>query len=117
SPPMNLIPVDTLPGNSALGALPAETDIVGIRPDALFLDPQGDNAIAVKGSVELLEPIGGESHLHVRLDSSGQSVVLSVPGRPHTDEGAAVTLHASLADIHPFNTQTGRRTDGAVANL
>ncbi|MBJ3785036.1 sn-glycerol-3-phosphate import ATP-binding protein UgpC [Devosia sediminis] len=115
SPPMNLIPVSSLSGAPA--ALPRNTDIIGIRPDALFLDPQGGDAIALAGKVELLEPIGGESHLHVRLDSSGQSVVLSVPGRPDIAEGSAVTLHARLADIHPYNAQTGRRTDETVANL
>jgi sn-glycerol 3-phosphate transport system ATP-binding protein len=117
SPPMNLIPVSTLPVSSGLAALPKGTDIIGIRPDALFLTPQEGEAIAMAGSVELLEPIGGESHLHVRLDGSGQSVVLSVPGRPEIAEGAPVTLHARFADIHPYNAQSGLRTDTTVANL
>ena len=117
SPPMNLLPVAALPDNPAMAGLPGGTDIVGIRPDALFLTPQESPALTIGGTVELLEPIGGESHLHVRLDHSGQSVVLSVPGRPDIAEGSAVTLHARLADVHPFNAQSGRRTDAFVANL
>ena len=114
SPPMNLIPVSTL---LDAPALPSGTDVIGIRPDALFLERQTGDDIAMSGSVELLEPIGGESHLHVHLDKSGQSVVLSVPGRPEIAEGSAVTLHARLVDIHPFNAQSGLRTDTTVANL
>ncbi|QYO77734.1 sn-glycerol-3-phosphate import ATP-binding protein UgpC [Devosia salina] len=117
SPPMNLIEVSSVADKAALGGLPAQTDIIGIRPDSLFLDLPEGPAISLKGTVELLEPIGGESHLHVRLDSSGQSVVLSVPGRPQIEEGAAVTVHARRADLHPYNAGTGRRTDDPVANL
>ncbi|MHA6298301.1 sn-glycerol-3-phosphate import ATP-binding protein UgpC [Devosia sp. CAU 1758] len=117
SPPMNLIDLSSLADKTGLGALPANTDIVGIRPDALFLTPREGTAFSMQGTVELLEPIGGESHLHVRLDSSGQSVILSVPGRPEIAEGSAVTVHARLADIHPFNSGTGRRTDERAANL
>lgn len=111
SPPMNLIELSALQTGVQLNGLPKHTDIVGIRPDALFLTPQEGSTLTMAGVVELLEPIGGESHLHVRLDSSGQPVILSVPGRPNIAEASAVTLHARLSDIHPFNTSTGRRTD------
>ncbi|SMQ60293.1 carbohydrate ABC transporter ATP-binding protein, CUT1 family [Devosia lucknowensis] len=117
SPPMNLIPVSALPEGPDASALPPGTDVIGIRPDALFLAPQDGSSIALKGTAELLEPIGWESHLHVRIERSGQSVVLSVPGRPDIAEGSEVMLYARAADIHPFNAQTGRRTDAAVANL
>ena len=117
SPPMNLIEVSSVADKAALGGLPAHTDLIGIRPDSLVLDLPEGPAISLKGTVELLEPIGGESHLHVRLNSSGQSVVLSVPGRPQIEEGAEVTVHARLAHLHPYNAGTGRRTDDPVANL
>ena len=117
SPPMNLIDTASLPDRQGLEELPPETDIIGVRPDALFLAPQEGTSLTLHGTVELLEPIGGESHLHVRLDSSGQSIVLSIPGRPEFAEASKVTLHARIADVHPFNAQTGRRTDSVVANL
>ena len=118
SPPMNLLSLESIagaPGFEGLN-LPDGTDVIGIRPDQLVLDqPTGQN-LALAASVELLEPIGGESHLHVRLTGSNQAVILSVPGRPDIAEGAAVTLYARPADLHPFNRESGRRTDTAVAN-
>jgi sn-glycerol 3-phosphate transport system ATP-binding protein len=117
SQPMNLLPVADLPDNPALSTLPPDTDIVGIRPDSLFVGQPDGPALLIRGTVELLEPIGGESHLHVKMDSSGQSVVVSVPGRPSIEEGASIALHAGMEDIHPFNAQSGRRTDAFVANL
>jgi sn-glycerol 3-phosphate transport system ATP-binding protein len=109
SPPMNLLPVTSL-GAHGLN-LPAGTDIVGVRPDQLHLEPR-PGTIALPATAELLEPIGGESHLHVRL-ADNQSVILSVPGRPTIAEGAAITVHADASALHPFNRETGRRTDAA----
>jgi sn-glycerol 3-phosphate transport system ATP-binding protein len=117
SPPMNLLPTAALADNPALSSLPPGTDIVGIRPDPLFVGPPDGPSLVIRGTVELLEPIGGESHLHVKMDNLDQSVVVSVPGRPELEEAASIVLHAALEDVHPFNAQSGRRTDEAVANL
>ncbi len=111
SPPMNLIPLSSLPGDQISLGLPAGTDIVGIRPDTFSLDAPSQDALALNAVVELLEPIGGESHLHVRLKSSGQSIVLSVPGRPEIEEASNITVYAPVAALHPFNAQSGTRTD------
>jgi sn-glycerol 3-phosphate transport system ATP-binding protein len=111
SPPMNLVPLSALQRDAASLKLPAQTDIVGIRPDACHLEQPVEPSLSMEAIVELLEPIGGESHLHVRLASTGQSIVLSVPGRPEIAEGTKVNVHARLADLHPFNKQTGQRTD------
>jgi sn-glycerol 3-phosphate transport system ATP-binding protein len=110
SPPMNLIPVSSI---DQVGPLPAGTDIVGIRPDAFTLEAPAAAHIALKAIVELLEPVGGESHLHVRLAQSGQSIVLSVPGRPDIADAAELTVYAPLSSLHPFSSQTSRRTDNA----
>jgi sn-glycerol 3-phosphate transport system ATP-binding protein len=65
----------------------------------------------MNATVELYEPIGGESHLHMRLDGSGQLIVAAVPARTAVTEGAKATLYVSMADLHPFNKDSGRRTD------
>ncbi|WIY53593.1 sn-glycerol-3-phosphate import ATP-binding protein UgpC [Devosia sp. YIM 151766] len=111
SPPMNLISVSSLAGDQTALGLPAGTDIVGIRPDACTLERSAETSLSLEAVAELLEPIGGESHLHVRLQSTGQSIVVSVPGRPEITEGSNVTVHARATDLHPFNAQTGMRTD------
>jgi sn-glycerol 3-phosphate transport system ATP-binding protein len=110
SPPMNLIDVAYLRDKGAL-ALPAGTDLVGIRPDTIQLSPPAQPHLTLGATVELYEPIGGESHLHMRLDDSGQLIVAAVPARTAVTEGARAALYVSMADLHPFNQETGRRTD------
>jgi sn-glycerol 3-phosphate transport system ATP-binding protein len=110
SPPMNLIEIDYLRDKGAL-ALPEGTDLVGIRPDTIQLSPPDGPHLVLTATVELYEPIGGESHLHMRLDGSGQLIVAAVPARTAVTEGATARLHVSLTDLHPFNKETGRRTD------
>ncbi len=110
SPPMNLIALEQLGERNAL-SLPANTDLVGIRPDTIHLTaPEGPH-ITLSATVELYEPIGGESHLHMRLEGSGQLIIAAVPARTAVTEGAQATLYVSAADLHPFNKETGRRTD------
>jgi sn-glycerol 3-phosphate transport system ATP-binding protein len=117
SPPMNLIEIDYLRDKGALTlpegklALPEGTDLVGIRPDTIQLTPPEGPHLVLSATVELYEPIGGESHLHMRLDDSGQLIVAAVPARTAVTEGAKATLYVSVADLHPFNKETGRRTD------
>jgi sn-glycerol 3-phosphate transport system ATP-binding protein len=110
SPPMNLIDIDYLRDRGAL-ALPERTDLVGIRPDTIQLTPPEGPHLVLTATVELYEPIGGESHLHMRLEGSGQLIVAAVPARTAVTEGAKATLHVGMADLHPFNKETGRRTD------
>ncbi|WP_127752765.1 sn-glycerol-3-phosphate import ATP-binding protein UgpC [Devosia sp. 1566] len=111
SPPMNLIPIAALAGAEGFhpGNLPANTDIVGLRADQLVIEKPAGETIVLDAVVELLEPVGGESHLHVRL--ADQTLILRVPGRPQLAEGAAIKLYAPASLIHPFNSSTGRRTD------
>jgi sn-glycerol 3-phosphate transport system ATP-binding protein len=111
SPPMNLIDVGYLAGKGADLTLPANTDLVGIRPDTLELEAPTGPAIRLDAIVELHEPVGGETHLHLRLEGSGQLIVAAVPARTTVAEGAKVTLFVRTTDLHPFNKDSGRRTD------
>ena len=49
--------------------------------------------------------------MNLRLDGNDQLVVAAVPARTAVAEGAKTTLYVSMADLHPFNRETGRRTD------
>ncbi|MBX4909329.1 MULTISPECIES: sn-glycerol-3-phosphate ABC transporter ATP-binding protein UgpC [Rhizobium] len=113
SPPMNLVPIEVLGTADARNvlALPDGTDIVGLRPDALLIAKPSEPSVRLNAIVELLEPIGGESHLHVRLGEGQQTVVLTVQGRPDFAETAKIEIFARIDQMHPFNSKTGRRTD------
>jgi sn-glycerol 3-phosphate transport system ATP-binding protein len=111
SPPMNLIDIAYFEGKGGDLNLPADTDLVGIRPDTIQVEDPGDAAVRLNAIVELYEPIGGESHVHLRLEGSNQLIIAAVPARTSVSEGASLPLFVRAADLHPFNRQTGRRTD------
>ncbi|PTX01632.1 sn-glycerol-3-phosphate ABC transporter ATP-binding protein UgpC [Pararhodobacter aggregans] len=111
SPAMNMIDMAYLRDRGAAPpALPAGTDLVGVRPDDLSLTPGESPAMALRGTVALLEPAGAESHIYVTLDGNAQPITVRVPGLPEVAEGAAVVLHAPLEALHPFNSASGKRT-------
>ena len=109
SPPMNLIPAARFNGNT--GPLPANTDILGIRPEHLLVEAPAQAHARLEAVVELVEPAGGESHIHTRLEGSDQVIVVLLQGRPQIAEGSKISLHARHADFHPFNQESGKRTD------
>jgi sn-glycerol 3-phosphate transport system ATP-binding protein len=112
SPPMNLVDLAYLRSHGGADlALPAETDLVGIRPDTIQLAQPAEPSVRLDATIELYEPIGGESHLHLRLEDSGQIIVAAVPARTSVTEGGVVQLYVRHADMHPFNKASGRRTD------
>ena len=113
SPPMNILPLDLLrrADDDGLLTLPAGTDTIGIRPDDILTEKPSEPSIRLGATVELLEPIGGESHLHIRLGDSSQTAVLTVPGRPDLSEAARIPVYIRASALHPFDRQTGKRTD------
>ncbi len=111
SPPMNLIELQKLGAELYWPDLPKDTDVVGVRPDAFTLEPQGSDNVLLTGTVELLEPIGGECHVHLLVDGSTQTIVAALSGKSPLTEGHRAEFHVKSSDLHCFNKQTGRRTD------
>ncbi len=112
SPPMNLLDVtalQALPGVTLPDALPAGTDIVGIRPDAIILGASAPGDILLSGTVELIEPVGGESHLYVRVPGLEQAMIIVAQGRSNLTETASLDFALPAAALHPFNRATGKR--------
>jgi sn-glycerol 3-phosphate transport system ATP-binding protein len=112
SPPMNFFDLGFLKekAGASLPALSGDTDVIGIRPDSIVLADAAEPSIPLRGTVELIEPVGGESHVHLRLEGSDQLIIVEVPGRPDAAEGTLVTIHLLARALHPFNQQSGRRT-------
>jgi sn-glycerol 3-phosphate transport system ATP-binding protein len=111
SPPMNLIPVEVMAQAAGFSnlKLPQGTDIIGVRADQMLIEKPVGEALELNAVVELLEPIGGESHLHVTI--GGQTLILRVAGRPDLADGSPLKLYTSPSHMHPFNQATGRRSD------
>jgi sn-glycerol 3-phosphate transport system ATP-binding protein len=110
SPAMNMLPERYLrEGGAGLDALPPGTDLIGIRPDDLLLTAPDVPHLSLSGQIMLLEPAGAESHIYVALKGSDQPITVRVPGLPDVTEGTAITLHAPLHGLHPFDAATGKR--------
>jgi sn-glycerol 3-phosphate transport system ATP-binding protein len=113
SPPMNFFELPFLrdKGGSALPQLGDGVSVIGIRPDRILLEKPATPAVAVSAVLELTEPVGGESHLHFRLEGSNQLIVVETPGRPGLAEGAQHSLYLEGSAMHAFNGDTGRRVN------
>jgi sn-glycerol 3-phosphate transport system ATP-binding protein len=103
SPPMNIIHVGALPEADA-ARLQRATNI-GIRPDALTLTAT-PGALALPATVMLIEPIGAESHVHLRWQD--RLLVAQMHGKLGLADGDTVTVYADHANIHSFGAD-GRR--------
>ena len=124
SPAMNLLTVSLIDGGVALAGttLPLPTAVrtaaadaglrelvVGIRPEHLHL-ANGTGQIA--GEVLLVEELGADALLHVRLAGGGDPVVARAEGRKPPAPGQQVTFRVAPDDVFAFHPQTGARLAG-----
>ena len=79
------------------------TLVLGIRPEAIRITPQGDHPAVVE-EVELL---GGETI--VSLLSNGAKLNAKVDGAMVIGRGASVAWSVEPGDLHWFDAGTGKR--------
>jgi len=121
SPAMNLQTVQISDGGVHLGGatlpLPAATRaaarqaglselVLGIRPEHMHL---ADGSGELRGEVLLVEELGADALLHVRLAGGGDPVVARTEGRKPPAQGQPVTFHVQPDDVFAFHPQTGER--------
>jgi multiple sugar transport system ATP-binding protein len=83
--------------------------VVGIRPEHLHL-ANGSGELA--GDVLLVEDLGADALLHVRLTGDAEPVVARAEGRTPPAPGQQVTFRVQPADIFAFHPVTGARLAG-----
>ena len=83
--------------------------VLGIRPEHLHL---ADSAGELSGEVMLVEELGADALLHVRLAESGNQVVARAEGRKPPAPGQDITFHVQPEDIFAFHPETGARLVG-----
>ncbi|MCC7427933.1 MAG: sn-glycerol-3-phosphate import ATP-binding protein UgpC [Alphaproteobacteria bacterium] len=121
APPMNFLAGTLLPGGTGarldagfeVGFLdgarvgPAGTRLtIGIRPE--HVPPAADGPL--KLTVDLVEPLGGETLVHGRVPSD-ESLTARLPGSMHPVAGAVLALAIQPAQVHVFSGETGQRLD------
>jgi len=80
--------------------------VLGIRPEHLHL-ANGTGELA--GEVLLVEDLGSDALLHVRLSGQTDQVVARTEGRTPPAPGKPVTFHVQPEDIFAFHPVTGAR--------
>jgi len=125
SPPMNLVPARLEAAAAGLvmifeGGLrvpvPTRRDaklqagmdvIMGLRTEDLTID-NGDTHLPeewkTEGLVEVVEPLGSETNLH--MDLSGSKMIAKSEGRKLVNSGKKITLAMNLNHLHIFDAQT-----------
>jgi multiple sugar transport system ATP-binding protein len=97
--------------------------VIGIRPEHMHLadgatrsadgpGPEGAGLAELTGEVLLVEELGADALLHVRLVDSGGSVVARTEGRKAPAPGRRVTFRVQSADVFAFHPVTGARLAG-----
>jgi multiple sugar transport system ATP-binding protein len=61
----------------------------------------------VAGRVELVEPLGSETHVVARI--GGQALTCKLPARCGLSAGDSVLLEFDIAQMKIFDTETGSR--------
>ncbi len=95
-------------GNTAVGKVKAPKGDVklGIRPEHMVPDNKGP--LAVK--MQIAEPLGGITLLYGRLEQSGQSITVSMPGVHLLDQnGETMRFSVKPEHIHLFDAKSGER--------
>ena len=136
SPAMNLRTVPLADGGARLAnrvlALPAAVRaaasqaslselVIGIRPEHLHLTggqpgPGGSAGLngsgELTGEVLLVEELGADALLHVRLPEGGAPIVARTEGRKPPAPGQQVTMSVQSDDVFAFHPDTGARLAG-----
>jgi multiple sugar transport system ATP-binding protein len=83
--------------------------ILGIRPEHLHL---ANGSGELSGDVMLVEELGADALLHVRMAEDGDPMVARAEGRKPPAPGQHVTFHVQPEDVFAFHPETGARLAG-----
>jgi len=114
SPTMNLLSATLRESSTDLAtggsvpppAAPATTPaiLVGVRPQDLVPASAPTGGLTVSGPVALVETLGSETLVHI--ESGGETIVGSAPGRQIPRVGEVMTLHAPTERLYYFDKAT-----------
>lgn len=77
--------------------------VLGIRPELLHVDPEG----ALQATVEVIEPMGSETHLTCEIDGTEMRLVEAAD--LDTQPNAVIRLSFDTAKVHVFDQQSELR--------
>jgi multiple sugar transport system ATP-binding protein len=86
--------------------------VIGMRPEHLHLtdgQEKREGAVTLTGEVLLVEELGADALLHVRLADGGAPVVARTEGRKPPVPGQKVSFRVQPDDVFAFHPETGAR--------
>ncbi len=103
SPEMNF-----LPGRLSRHA-PRPDAVLGVRPHDVAIRPRGEGDL--QGTVDVVEPLGSELIVYLKLEANGEVLVLRAvaPPDPPIEPDTVVGLALDPARLHWFDPDTGLR--------
>ncbi|MDM0074039.1 ABC transporter ATP-binding protein [Variovorax sp. J2P1-59] len=103
TPPMNLVALEDgrIAGSDAATGVHAA--MLGVRPEAIALDPQG-----IPATVQSVEYLGADLVLRCAIGS--QTLLVRIAGQLHAEPGDRVGLRWAPEDAHAFDA-SGQRID------
>lgn len=112
SPPMNFIDLRSTDQIATEGlAISASADVLGFRPNAVRIGKTAEPALRYKGKIELIETVGDENHVHIRIAGAENLIVASMAASQPICEGQAVSCFVSAENLHLFTSATGHRVN------
>jgi multiple sugar transport system ATP-binding protein len=100
------IPVNGSAG-TALRNSGAESLLVGFRPEEIRLAASGGILPVVTGTVEVIEPLGPETHVAVRVGD--ETLTCKFPARSGLSVGSEIRLELDVAQMKLFDAASGDR--------
>jgi multiple sugar transport system ATP-binding protein len=99
------IPVNGTLGTALLGA-PRQTLLVGLRPEEIRPSGLSGRALpVVQGTVEVIEPLGAETHVTVR--AGNEVLTCRFPARTGLEVGGPITLELDIEQMKIFDRESG----------
>ena len=86
------------------GWKPNESITVGVRPEHIELE-SGVSSTAVKGVVNIVEKLGGETYLHVEIAQGTPLIMVKLHGSHGPSRGERVTLYLPADRIYLFGSE------------
>jgi multiple sugar transport system ATP-binding protein len=80
---------------------------LGIRPEHLHFSRAQDLSAQFPATVELVEPLGAETLVHVLVEA--QTIIVRAPASTAVARGDAISLHADPAALHLFDPTNSHR--------
>ena len=119
APPMNLRPCTLADGHIELGggvrvAAPsalvqraggAQRLMFGVRPENITLAPTGSSSVPIDGTVSLLEPLGSETLVTLKLGAA--EYVSRLPAAFKQAADSPIRVHIEPGHMHLFDADTG----------